>query len=56
LGIAAGAADQAEVRMTNSVTRHFADLPDPRSPHGTRHSLASLITIVICAVICGAED
>lgn len=42
--------------MTNSVARHFADLPDPRSPHGTRHSLTSLVTIAICAVICGAED
>ena len=56
LGDAAEAADQAEVRMTNSVTRHFADLPDPRSPHGTRHPLTALITIAICAVICGAED
>jgi len=39
-----------------SVTRHFADLPDPRSDHGKRYSLTSLITIAICAVICGAED
>lgn len=42
--------------MTSSITRHFADLPDPRSRHGLRHSLESLVTIAICAVICGAED
>jgi len=42
--------------MTTSITRHFADLPDPRSVHGRRFSLASLITIAICGVVCGAED
>jgi len=42
--------------MTTSITQHFADLPDPRSVHGRRFSLASLITIAICGVVCGAED
>lgn len=42
--------------MNNSVTRYFADLPDPRSNHGKRYPLTSLITIAICAVVCGAED
>lgn len=41
---------------TTSVTRHFGDLPDPRSDHGKRYPLTALITIAICAVICGAED
>lgn len=39
-----------------SVTAHFATLPDPRSSHGKRYSLTALLTIAICAVICGAED
>lgn len=41
---------------TTSVTRHFGELPDPRSNHGKRYDLTTLITIAICAVICGAED
>lgn len=41
---------------TTSVTRHFGDLPDPRSDHGKRYPLTALITIAICGVICGAED
>jgi predicted transposase YbfD/YdcC len=39
-----------------SVTVHFAGLPDPRSVHGKRYSLTSLITIAVCGVICGAQD
>jgi predicted transposase YbfD/YdcC len=42
--------------ITTSVTRHFEHLPDPRSDHGKRYPLTALVTIAICAVICGAED
>lgn len=42
--------------MTNSIVRRFADLHDPRSPHGLRHTLSSLLTISICTVIFGAQD
>jgi len=48
LGAAAG------VPVT-SVMTHFADLPDPRSPLGRRHVLTDLLTIAICAVVCGAD-
>lgn len=41
---------------TTSISTAFHDLPDPRSPHGQRHSLSAIITIAICAAICGAED
>ncbi|MEP0844285.1 MAG: ISAs1 family transposase [Phycisphaerae bacterium] len=41
--------------MTNSITRHFADLPDPRRPQGKRHCLSDMIVIAIGAVICGAD-
>jgi predicted transposase YbfD/YdcC len=33
----------------------FASLPDPRSPLGKRHVLSDMLTIAICAVICGAD-
>lgn len=38
-----------------SVMTYFQDLPDPRSPLGRRHVLCEMLTIAICAVICGAE-
>lgn len=38
-----------------SLMTYFQDLPDPRSPLGRRHVLCDLLTIAICAVICGAE-
>ena len=41
--------------MANSIAMHFSDLPDPRSPLGRRHVLSDLLTIAICAVICGAN-
>ena len=42
--------------MTDSLTRHFADLPDPRHAQGKRHSLSDMIVIAICAVICAADS
>lgn len=42
--------------LTTSISRSFADLPDPRSTHGQRYPLDAIITIAICGVICGAED
>jgi predicted transposase YbfD/YdcC len=42
--------------MTTSLTEPFGDLPDPRSRHGRRYPLDVLVTIAICAGICGAGD
>lgn len=39
-----------------SLTEHFAMLEDPRAEHLTDHKLIDIITIAICAVICGAES
>jgi predicted transposase YbfD/YdcC len=36
-----------------SLAHHFRDLPDPRLSHLCDHDLLDLITIAICAVICG---
>jgi len=33
----------------------LADVPDPRSAHGRRHSLAAMLAAVCCAVLCGAR-
>lgn len=34
---------------------HFADLPDPRIDRCRRHALLDVVTIALCAVICGAN-
>jgi len=41
--------------MATSLWEHFAVLPDPRVERTKKHKLEDLLTITICAVICGAE-
>ena len=41
---------------TTSVTTHFASLPDPRVERTKHHALLDLLTIALCAVICGADS
>jgi len=42
--------------MAPSIVVHFADVPDPRDDRGLRHRLEEMLTIAICAVVCGAND
>lgn len=37
------------------LMEHFAQLPDPREASGRRHVLSDLLTIALCATVCGAE-
>lgn len=37
------------------VTQHFAGLTDPRVERTKEHALLDIITIALCAVICGAD-
>ena len=39
-----------------SLRAHFAALPDPRLDRTKRHQLLDILTIAICAVICGADS
>lgn len=39
----------------SSFRTHFADLPDPRTSPATRHRLLDIVTIALCAVLCGAD-
>ena len=41
---------------TARITDHFASLTDPRVNRTKAHELTDIITIAICAVICGAND
>src|SRR2546429_8935560 len=38
-----------------SLQEHFATLEDPRVERTKRHQLLAIITIALCAVICGAD-
>ncbi len=42
--------------MAAGIIEHFGSLPDPRQSRGRRHLLSDIVTITICAVICGADD
>ena len=39
-----------------SISEHFATLTDPRVERGKEHLLVDILTITLCAVICGADD
>jgi predicted transposase YbfD/YdcC len=39
-----------------SIRDHFAALPDPRIDRTKRHDLLDVITIALCAVVCGADS
>jgi predicted transposase YbfD/YdcC len=39
-----------------SISEHFATVADPRAERGREHRLLDILTITLCAVICGADD
>ena len=39
-----------------TISDYFADLSDPRVERTKQHKLLDIITIAICAVICGADS
>lgn len=39
-----------------SLREHFAAVPDPRIDRTKRHQLLDILTIAICAVLCGADS
>ncbi len=38
-----------------TIEDHFSDMEDPRVEWSIQHKLIDIITIAICAVICGAD-
>ena len=38
-----------------SLPEYFGDLPDPRTGPAVRHDLLDIVTIAVCAVLCGAD-
>jgi predicted transposase YbfD/YdcC len=55
-------AEQQRLRYTKmklrpkiTLSEHFAELTDPRIDRTKEHKLIEIVTIAICAVICGAD-
>jgi predicted transposase YbfD/YdcC len=38
-----------------TITKHFASLPDPRRGNAIQHYLSDILVIAICAIVCGAD-
>jgi predicted transposase YbfD/YdcC len=41
---------------SSTITAHFASLTDPRRDQTKRHQLLDILTIALCATICGADE
>jgi predicted transposase YbfD/YdcC len=39
-----------------SIAHHFRDLPDPRLDHLSKHDFLDILTIAVCAAICGQQS
>lgn len=44
------------IEVMDSVATHFSEMPDPRVNRRRRHELSDILTIALCAVLCGADD
>ncbi len=44
-----------KLKPKQSIADYFADMEDPRIDRTKQHKLIDIITIAICAVICGAD-
>jgi predicted transposase YbfD/YdcC len=45
-----------ELAAETSISRHFAEVTDPRLDRTKEHRLVEIVTIALCAVLCGADD
>jgi hypothetical protein len=44
-----------KLKPKHSIAKHFGDIKDIRIERGKKHKLIDIITISICAVVCGAD-
>ncbi len=45
-----------KLKPKRTIADYFVDIEDPRIERTKRHQLIDIITIAICAVICGADS
>ncbi len=41
---------------TPTIATYFAELKDPRVERTKRHNLLAIVSIALCAIICGADS
>ncbi len=46
----------AKVSLPIGLKDHFSTLKDPRIKKKIKHNLIDIVTITICAAICGADE
>lgn len=44
-----------QLKSEITIIEYFSDINDPRIDRSKRHKLIDIVTIAICAVICGAD-
>ncbi len=44
------------MELLESMTIHFAELPDPRKTRSSDHPLLNILFIALCAALGGADD
>ena len=44
-----------KLKPKHTIAEHFDDIEDIRIERGKKHQLIDIITIAICAVVCGAD-
>ncbi len=44
-----------KLKPKTTISEHFSSIEDPRIERSKLHNLTDIITITICAVICGAD-
>lgn len=45
-----------KIKPKITIADHFCEIEDPRIERSKRHQLIDIMTIAICAVICGADS
>jgi predicted transposase YbfD/YdcC len=45
-----------EAQMTTTIQKYFSGMADPRSDFRVHHSMTAILTITLCAMICGANN
>jgi predicted transposase YbfD/YdcC len=50
------AAEREKEELAASILGYFARIPDPRVDRTRHHSLTDILTLSLCAVICGADS
>ena len=41
---------------SSSIERYFGGLSEPREGQNIRHKLVDIISVAICAIVCGADN